>query len=66
MLSRIKLSLPEIKKALLDIDDEKLGIDDLKALCKHVPTQEEVRYPHLSFNGPSNVFRLGGFRSLEI
>jgi hypothetical protein len=45
MLSRIKLGLPEIRKALLDIDDEKLSVDDLKAIGRQLPTSEEVRTP---------------------
>jgi len=43
MLSRIKLSYPEIRKALLDIDDQRLSIDDLIAISKQLPTSEEVR-----------------------
>jgi len=42
MLSRIKLGLPEIRKALLDMDDEKLSVDDLKAIGGQLPTSEEV------------------------
>jgi hypothetical protein len=43
MLSRIKLSYPEIRKALLDIDDQRLSTDDLIAISKQLPTSEEVR-----------------------
>lgn len=42
MLSRIKMGLPEIRKALLDVDDAKLSIDDLKAISKQLPTSEEI------------------------
>jgi diaphanous 1 len=42
MLSRIKMEYPEIRRALLEIDDEKLSIDDLKAISKQLPTSEEV------------------------
>ncbi|KAJ6583786.1 hypothetical protein B0H10DRAFT_2168123 [Mycena sp. CBHHK59/15] len=42
MLSRIKMGFPDIKKALLDLDDEKLSVDDLKAISKQLPTLEEV------------------------
>jgi hypothetical protein len=45
MLSRIKLGYPEIRKALLDIDDHSLSIDDLIAISKQLPTSEEV-YVH--------------------
>ncbi|CCM00171.1 uncharacterized protein FIBRA_02199 [Fibroporia radiculosa] len=42
MLSRIKLSLPEIRTALLVIDDSKLSVDDLRAIGRQLPTAEEV------------------------
>jgi diaphanous 1 len=42
MLSRIKLGLPEIKKALVEINDGLLTVDDLKAISKQLPTAEEV------------------------
>jgi hypothetical protein len=42
MLSRIKLGYPQIRKALLNIDDSKLSVDDLKAISKQLPTLEEV------------------------
>ena len=42
MLSRIKMEYPEIRRAVLEIDDEKLSIDDLKAISKQLPTSEEV------------------------
>ena len=38
----MKPSLPEIKRALLSIDDSVLSIDDLKAIARHLPTSEEV------------------------
>lgn len=44
MLSRIKMGFPDIRKALLDFDDEKLSVDDLKAISKQLPTSEEVNY----------------------
>jgi diaphanous 1 len=43
MLSRIKLPFPDIRKALLEIDDVKLTTDDLKAIGRQLPTLEEVR-----------------------
>lgn len=43
MLSRIKMGLPDIRKALLDLDDSKLSFDELKAISKHLPTVEEVQ-----------------------
>jgi hypothetical protein len=42
MLSRIKLSLSDIRKALLEVDDVKLSIDELRAISKQLPTTEEV------------------------
>lgn len=43
MLSRIKLSLPDIRRAILELDDNLLSVDDLKAIGKQLPTSEEVR-----------------------
>lgn len=42
MLSRIKMGLPDIRKALLTFDDQRLSVDDLKAISKQLPTSEEV------------------------
>jgi hypothetical protein len=42
MLSRIKKSNSQIRLSLLEINDEQLSIDDLKAIGKHLPTPEEV------------------------
>lgn len=42
MLSRIKMNFPEIRKALLDLNDDKLSFDDLKAISKQLPTAEEA------------------------
>ncbi|THH10298.1 hypothetical protein EW146_g8409 [Bondarzewia mesenterica] len=42
MLSRIKMGLPEIRDALLSVDDDKLSVDDLRAIGKQLPTSEEV------------------------
>ena len=53
MLSRIKLDLEEIKRALLDVDDNKLTPDELRAISRQLPTSEEVedctseRFPFL-------------------
>jgi diaphanous 1 len=44
MLARIKLSLPDIRRALLEIDDQKLSVDELKAISKHLPTPDEVMF----------------------
>lgn len=51
MLTRIKTSLPEIKHALLTVDDEALSIDNLKAIARAVPSSEEV----LFFTRPPNL-----------
>ncbi|KAG8843928.1 hypothetical protein FRB91_002996, partial [Serendipita sp. 411] len=42
MLARIKLSNEGIKQALLEIDDSKLTSDDLKSICRQLPTAEEI------------------------
>ena len=42
MLTRIKLELPAIRQAILELDDEKLTADDLKAIGKQLPSSEEV------------------------
>lgn len=42
LLSRIKLGPPEIRKALVEVDDTKLTVDDLKAISRSLPTSEEV------------------------
>ncbi|KAG0314255.1 hypothetical protein BGZ99_008272 [Dissophora globulifera] len=42
MLSRIKLSYPEIRIALMEIMDDKLSIENLKAIKQYVPTGDEI------------------------
>ncbi|KAF9359313.1 hypothetical protein BGX26_012598 [Mortierella sp. AD094] len=42
MLSRIKLTYPEIRVALMEISDEKLTIENLKAIKQYVPTSDEI------------------------
>ena len=42
MLSRIKMDYPQIRKSIVEIDDQRLSIDDLRALSKQLPTSEEV------------------------
>ena len=46
MLSRIKLNLEEIRRALLDVDDSKLTPDELRAISRQLPTPEEVGNTH--------------------
>jgi hypothetical protein len=36
------MGFPDIRKALLTLDDQALSIDDLKAISKQLPTPEEV------------------------
>lgn len=36
------MELPDIRRALLEVDDNKLSIDDLKAIGKQLPTSEEI------------------------
>jgi len=45
MLSRFKITALQIRHALLSFDDQ-LSIDDLKAISKQLPSQEEVRLPN--------------------
>lgn len=56
MLSRIKYTLPDIRQALLEINDEKLSIDDLKIIGKNLPTSEEVRYYLILVIKPNVVY----------
>ncbi|KAG0310050.1 hypothetical protein BGZ97_012834, partial [Linnemannia gamsii] len=42
MLSRIKMTYPEIRAALMEILDEKLSIENLKAIKQYVPTGDEI------------------------
>ncbi|KAF8945986.1 hypothetical protein BGZ47_001547 [Haplosporangium gracile] len=42
MLSRIKMTYPEIRTALMEILDDKLSIENLKAIKQYVPTGDEI------------------------
>jgi diaphanous 1 len=42
MLARIKLDPPVIRTAILELDDDNLSMDELKAIGKQLPTTEEV------------------------
>jgi diaphanous 1 len=42
MLKKIKVDIKEIRKAILEVDDEKLSVDDLHFISKQLPTAEEV------------------------
>ena len=42
MLSRIKLDLADIRLALLEVRDNQLTVDDLRAISKQLPTTEEI------------------------
>lgn len=42
VLSQIKMSFSDIKKAILDCDDKKLGLDTLEALHKYIPEPHEL------------------------
>lgn len=42
MLSRIKLTYPEIRIALMEILDHKLSIENLKAIKQYVPGSDEI------------------------
>jgi diaphanous 1 len=42
MLARLKMGHVEIREAVLRIDDDRLSIDNLKALKHYAPTADEV------------------------
>jgi hypothetical protein len=42
MLVRLRLSAKKIKRAVLEVDDEALTIDDLAMLARTIPSAEEV------------------------
>lgn len=42
MLARIKLSYPEIRDAIWNIDDNRLTIDNLMAIRQYIPAKEEI------------------------
>lgn len=42
MLARLKLTYPDIRDAIWCIDDEKLNVDNLRAIKQYIPTKEEV------------------------
>jgi diaphanous 1 len=42
MLARIKLGHQEIRKAVLAVDDGPLSTDDLRAMARQLPSQEEI------------------------
>ena len=42
MLTRMKLHQSDIRKALLAVDDNRLSTDDLKAISKQLPSQDET------------------------
>ena len=65
MLSRMKPSLPEIKRALLSIDDSVLNIDDLKAIARHLPTSLSLASTSCiregAFAGAELAYKVGQF-----
>jgi hypothetical protein len=42
MLARIKLTYPEIRDAIWNIDDNRLTIDNLMAIRQYIPAKEEI------------------------
>jgi diaphanous 1 len=65
MLSRIKLDLEEIKRALLDVDDGKLTPDDLRAISRQLPTPEEVGGVIFSAINVQNTLQVTRIRDFE-
>lgn len=43
MLARIKLTYPEIRDAIWNIDDHRLSVDNLMAIRQYIPNKEEVQ-----------------------
>lgn len=42
MLARIKLAPQDIRRAILEIDDQRLSVDDLRAISRNTPTDDEI------------------------
>ncbi|EAL66270.1 actin binding protein [Dictyostelium discoideum AX4] len=42
MLSRFKISFPDLSKAITNLDESKLNLEDAKSLLKFVPSSEEI------------------------
>ncbi|CAI2175942.1 18087_t:CDS:10 [Funneliformis geosporum] len=42
MLARIKMPYSEIKNAILELDDEKLSVENLRSIKQYVPNSEEI------------------------
>ncbi|PWN41049.1 hypothetical protein IE81DRAFT_315743 [Ceraceosorus guamensis] len=42
LLARIKLTFPQIRQAILELDEERLSLDNLRALKNCLPTTEEA------------------------
>ena len=63
MLARIKMPYSEIKDAILEFDDEKLSVENLRSIKQYVPTNEDIElvkeyYGDLSTLGNAeNYFR---------
>lgn len=58
MLARFKMSYPEIRDSMLKLDDEKLNLDQLKALKQVPPTEEDLEQIDEYIN--TNVASSGG------
>lgn len=43
MLARLRLTAKEIRQAIVEVDDDVLGVDDLEAIMRNLPTGDEVR-----------------------
>ena len=65
VLSRIKLNLEEIRRALLDVDDSKLAPDDLRAISRQLPTPEEVGNTHPFCNTFVEILQITRIRDFE-
>ena len=60
------MGYPEIRLALMEIDDEKLTIDDLKAISKQLPTPEEVYFQLSQFDScVEQIFQVERIKSFD-
>lgn len=66
MLTRIKISFADIKKGLLDLDDERLSVELLEKIRDHLPNSEEVLYSSIRYpTTPLNSLQIGRLKEFD-
>lgn len=65
MLSRIRHSLDDIRRAILEINDDKLTVDDLKIIAKNLPTSEEVFFKCWFTCNTISIFQIARIKDFE-